>query len=294
MRTFRDYHPIVNVTYFVLVLLFSMLLMHPLCLAVSLVCSVGNALLLKGRRAMRLMVYLLPMMLISALMNLAFNHQGVTILAYLPSGNPLTLESAAFGVAAAAMLAAVICWFSCYNEVMTSDKFIYLFGRIIPSLSLVFSMALRFVPRLGTQLTAIANAQRCIGRDAASGRVVKRAKHGLGMLSILVTWSLEHAIDTADSMKSRGYGLPGRTAFSLYSFGRRDIAALACIVGLGLYVAVGALLGGISFRYFPSMDGQTGTAYAVSVAVAYLLLCCVPVILQGWEAWKWKAIKSNI
>ncbi len=30
------------------------------------------------------------------------------------------------------MLAAVVLWFGCYNEVMTSDKFIYLFGRVIP------------------------------------------------------------------------------------------------------------------------------------------------------------------
>lgn len=44
---------------------------------------------------------------------------------------PLTLESIAYGCAAAVMLVAVLFWFSCYNEVMTSDKFMYLFGRII-------------------------------------------------------------------------------------------------------------------------------------------------------------------
>ncbi len=41
-------------------------------------------------------------------------------------------------------------------------------------------------------------------------------------MSILVTWALENAIDTADSMKDRGYVLPGRTAFSIYRFDRRD------------------------------------------------------------------------
>jgi energy-coupling factor transport system permease protein len=45
------------------------------------------------------------------------------------------------------MLAAVISWFSCYNAVMTSDKFVYLFGRVIPALSLILSMTLRFVPK---------------------------------------------------------------------------------------------------------------------------------------------------
>ncbi len=51
----------------------------------------------------------------------------------------------------------VIQWFSCYNKVMTSDKFIYLFGRLIPALSLILSMALRFVPGLTGQLKVIRN-----------------------------------------------------------------------------------------------------------------------------------------
>ncbi len=66
--------------------------------------------------------------------NPAFNHEGATILAYLPSGNPLTLEFIVYGLSAAVMMASVILWFSCYNAVMTSDKFVYLFGRVIPAL----------------------------------------------------------------------------------------------------------------------------------------------------------------
>ena len=39
----------------------------------------------------------LPVLLLAALVNPAFNHAGVTILIYLPSGNPLTLESILYG-----------------------------------------------------------------------------------------------------------------------------------------------------------------------------------------------------
>ena len=39
--------------------------------------------------------------LLAAVVNPAFVHQGVTILTYLPSGNPLTLESILYGLAAA-------------------------------------------------------------------------------------------------------------------------------------------------------------------------------------------------
>ena len=134
-------------------------------------------------------------------------------MAYLPSGNPMTLESMVYGVAAACRIVSVISWFSCYNAVMTSDKFIYLFGRIIPALSLIFSMVLRFVPKFKAQITVVSNAQKCVGRDVSNGGIIQRAKHGLTILSIMVTWALENAIETADSMKSRGYGRPGGRYF---------------------------------------------------------------------------------
>ena len=178
---------------------------------------------------------MLPMLIMTALINPAFNHEGVTIIDYLPSGNPLTLESIIYGLCAAAMIVSVICHFSCYNEIMTSDKFICLFGRIIPAMSLIISMTLRFVPKFAAQLKVVTNAQRCMGRDVSEGSIIKRAKNGLNILGIMTTWSLENAIETADSMKSRGYGIPGRTAFTIFTFDKRDWKALICILVSGLY-----------------------------------------------------------
>ncbi len=295
MRVFQTYHPIVNFIYFLFVIVFSMFFMHPVCLAISLLCSVISMVLLKGKRAIRFqLLYMLPLLLFSAMINPAFNHEGLTILTYLPSDNPLTLESILYGIAAAVMLVSVISWFSCYNAVMTSDKFVYLFGRVIPSMSLIFSMVLRFVPLFQAQAKVISNAQLCVGRDISNGSVLQRAKHGLTILSILITWALENAVETADSMRSRGYGLPGRTAFSIFMFDKRDAAVLVCIVALGTYVLAGSLLGGISFRYFPSLEGAGISPYHISIFGAYFALCIMPVILELWEGRKWKAIASSI
>ena len=98
------------------------------------------------------------------------------------------------------MFVSVLLWFSCSNAVMTSDKLTYLFGRIIPSLSLIFSMVLRFVPRFKTQIQVISNAQKCIGRGVDEGSILTRAKNGIKILSMLTTWALENGITTADSM----------------------------------------------------------------------------------------------
>lgn len=162
--------------------------MHPVSLGISLGSALAYAVYLRGRKAIRFsLVFMLPMMVMAALINPAFNHEGATLLTYLPSGNPLTLESILYGLAAAAMLAAVVTWFSCYTAVMTSDKFVYLFGRLIPALSLVLSMALRFVPKFQAQFHAVSEAQRCIGRDVSDGGVIRRIRNAVTIFSIMLT-----------------------------------------------------------------------------------------------------------
>lgn len=295
MNEFKTYHPIVNFIYFAFVIGFSCVFMHPICLVISLLSGFAYSVLLKGRKAIKTnLIYMLPTLTFAAFINPAFNHEGITIISYLPSGNPLTLESVVYGLAAAIMIVSVICWFSCYTEIMTSDKFIYLFGRIIPSLSLILSMTLRFVPRFSAQLKVITNAQRCIGRDVSNGSVIQRAKHGLLILSIMTTWALENAIETADSMKSRGYGHSGRTAFSIFTFDKRDKKALLCIVILGIYTLAGKLVGGMYFRYFPSLQTGNFSMYGLSVFIAYFALCICPIIIEVYEVRKWKVIKSKI
>lgn len=295
MNEFKTYHPVVNLIYFVSIIGFSMFFMHPVCLGISLICGVIYSVILKGRKAIKLnMLYMIPMLITAALINPVFNHEGITILGYLPGGNPLTLESIVFGISASVMIAAVICWFTCFNEIMTSDKFIYLFGRVIPSLSLILSMILRFVPKFASQLKVVANAQKCIGRDVSNGSIVKRAKYGLSILSVMVTWAFENSVETADSMKSRGYGLPGRTAFSVFTFDKRDASALISILILVTYILAGAFRNAVNFRYFPSMKGAEASFFGASVFGAYFILCIIPVFVEVWEVLKWKAIKSKI
>lgn len=291
---FSSCHPALNFLYFALVIGFSMFLMHPVSLIISLGASLTYAVYLNGRRAVRFsLLVMLPMMIVAALVNPAFNHEGATLLAYLPSGNPLTLESILYGLAAAAMLAAVVTWFSCYTAVMTSDKFVYLFGRVIPALSLVLSMTLRFVPKFQAQFKVVSEAQQCVGRDVSNGSLLRRLRNAVTIFSIMLTWSLENAIETADSMKSRGYGLPGRTAFSIYRFDSRDKAVLAWLVYCGFFLCCGAAAGGFTWRYYPTMKGAPWTPMTVCFQAVYLALCLTPVALDLWSDWSWRRLRGE-
>ena len=286
-------HPAVNLLYFALVLAFSMFFLHPFFLTASLLAAILCTVRMCGgisvRRSAR---WLIPAAALAAAVNLAFTHEGATILAYLPSSNPLTLESIAYGIASAAMLSAVVLWFLCWNAVMTSDKLMYLFGRVIPALSLVLSMTLRFVPRFQAKFREVTAARHGMGLEPRGRNWLSKLKNAAAVFSIMVTWSLENAVETAESMKSRGYGLPGRTAFSLYRFDRRDRRLIVWLALCGTYTVVGWAAGGVRWRYYPTMRG-TMTPYSASVLLAYFLLCLTPVLLQRKEERAWSSTASN-
>ena len=292
--TFSRYHPIINFTYFCGVILCAMVFLHPAALAISMAGALAYALNLYGGRGLRLTaVYLLPMMIIAALVNPLFNHRGMTILGYL-RGNPITLESILYGIAVGLMFGTVILWFSCYNKVMTSDKFLYLFGKVIPAMSLIFSMVLRFVPRFQQQTMVISNGRKCIGKDVKEGTLRERIRNGVKILSVMISWSLENSIETADSMRSRGYGLPGRTTFSIYRFDTRDKTAFAVLCLLLLVVAAAGISGQTAIQYFPSIKTAGAAPVGVLGFSAYFLLCFAPVIINLLEEQRWRHLQSKI
>lgn len=297
--TFSTYHPIINFCYFAVILIISMFFNHPVILGVSLISAIIYSFVLQGwKKVLKFnFLFMLPMLIIVALINPLFNHAGVTILFYLQNGNPITLESIIYGLVMSVMLIQVMIWFSCYNIVMTSDKFIYLFGRMIPALSLIFSMVLRFVPKFKAQLKVISNGQKCIGRDISNGNILMRARHGVTILSIMVTWALENAIETADSMKARGYGLRGRTAFSLYRFDKRDKGMLAIMLSLLLLFIVGASMGHTFVQYNPTIVISGVDPMSLASFFTYLtfgVFCLIPVGVDGLSYLKWKKLEAVI
>lgn len=292
--SFSRLHPLTNLLFFIAATGFSMFLMHPVCLVISLVCALCYALFLGGKQtALFALRFLLPVALVMVLVNPLVSHRGATVLGYLPWGNPFTLESVLYGCASAALVCAVALWFSCFHRVMTSDKIVFLFGRIAPSLSLVLAMALRFVPRFLEQLREIRSARRQV---TATGRrtLLSRFKGGLRVFSVLVSRALENSVDTADAMKSRGYGLKGRTAFALFRFHRQD--ALMCLYCAALSAVVILLpsFRAVTYRYYPLLHGNFSAAVSVLFYVLYAALLTAPLLYNAWEGIRWTRSRSKI
>lgn len=289
---FAHLHPFVNFVFFAFVLLFAMFLSHPAVQIVGLLCAGWFALHCSGRKKFVHQLWMiLPVMLFAAVINPLVSHQGVTVLFYFSSGNACTLESLLYGVSAAVRLGTTLLWFIGWNAVMTSDKFVYLFGRLIPSLALTVSMGLRFVPRLIRRMREVAAAQRCLLPDER-GWLAKVRRAGR-VVSIVITWALENALDTADSMKSRGYGLPKRTAFSLYRFTMQDAACLLILLVFGGMVLAGQFTGGLYWQYYPFFEGMHNGLTVLWLA-AFALLSIFPLMFDAKEALLWRVSKSRI
>jgi len=292
---FSSYHPINNFIYYILILILSFLIKHPVCICISAVTSFAYFLYLNKKLAIKsLCIFIIPVVFLIVILNPIFNHQGMTILKYLPSNNPLTLESIIGGIAAAIILASRIIWFQTYCEIMTTDKFVYIFGKIVPPLSLVVSMCLRFVPKFKEHWNDVIDAQLNLGRDKKNGSLIQRLKLSIRILSITISWSIENAIDSASSMKSRGYGTEKRTAFSIYSFDQRDKEMIIWIIFCSVFILIGIACKGIYFRYYPNIKGVEFNAFTISYIFVYLLLCLTPLIVDVKEDIVWKHIQSKI
>lgn len=280
--SFTELHPAVTGLYFAVVIGITMCVPAPGLLAVSFVSAAAYLLRLKGRRGGRMILLgVLPAAIAAALINAAFNHEGATILCYLPDGNPLTLESVLYGLNASVMLAAAALWFGCVTAVMTSEKIVCIFGKVLPSLGLLISMMLRFLPRFTEMLRETGEARRGLGvtdRDRKGGKTTK-LRDAVGNMSAVFGRALENSADTADSMRARGWGLPGRGSFYPKRFTERDRGAAAFIAFCGFSVVSGALAGGFGFRFYPTIKASERGPLTVFFLAMFAALGFMPTVL---------------
>ena len=291
---FDSIHPIVEFAFFAFAIVLPMLLLHPVLIGISFLAALLWSLMLNGRKILNLLLkFILPVMIAVAILNPLFNHQGTTVLFYLKN-NPVTLESVGYGFVSAMMFASVILWFSCFNRIMQSDKIIYLFGTIAPSISLIITMSMRFVPLFGRQIKKITLNEKCMGNLPSKGKTMEKIRSGLNILSAMITWALESAIITSDSMRARGCGLRGRTSFSPYRFDARDIIT-GIFLALGIAAAgVSAGMKSISIRFFPSFEMNPFNIESAAFYLIYSLTLLIPIILNIREAIIWRSLKSKI
>lgn len=289
---FGRFHPTVQFVYFTSVIFFAMFIREPFFIGISLVFSVVYSVYLGGKRTWKaILAFIVPMFLLIAVINPLFNHAGMTIWFYLPDGNPFTMESLVYGIVSGGLFSGTMLWCICLRYIMTSDKVIYLFGRIAPKLGLLISMILRFIPKLSGHFREVRHARKNIGMDITDGNFKDRISNGVRIISAMLQWAMENSIDTADSLESRGYGLAGRTSFFLFKFEKRDFFILAVILVCDICVMWGYFGGILEFDYFPMISE---VKINLPLGLVYVILNVMPLGLDLTEERKWRYTELKI
>ena len=284
---FEACHPAVNFIFFAAVLYGSATFRHPVFLGIAYICAFAYSVKRCGKRAVIFNLCLLPLILVFSLYYSSYHHFGITVLGKNFVGNNMTLESAVYGLVIGLRFATMCMWLEALFRVVSSDKVVYLFGRISPLLSLFLTILLRLIPRIGRETRRINLAQKGIGRGSNQGSIFQRLVNCVSIFSTLITWMISALALESDSMRSRGSLLRGRTAYSIYRFDNRDrcfvIAMFACIT----LTAMGVILGASKMWYNPRIIWRPlNDDIGVLTAAGYFVLCMMPMGLEIWTEFR--------
>lgn len=279
---FDSYHPTINALFFAAMLAAALSFDHPVFLLIGWGCAFSYAVALEGRRALKLGLLLIPAAVLFALYYAYYHHFGLTNLAVNFIGNRITLESLCFGLVLGMKAATVILWFVCIHAVISDDKIVYLLGRAAPRASMYLAILLRTVPRIRQRFAAVEQARQSVGRGRRQGSLLRRCGNLLRELSIVITWTLDDFIGSSGSMKSRGSGLRGRTAFSIFRFDNRDRLLVIVLFALLTLLGSAVLLDQTRALYSPILLINPVTPLSCVFYAGYALLGLLPLLLQSF------------
>ena len=288
---FERCHPAVNLIYFAAVLTGTVTFQHPAFLMISFLCAFADSVKRNGWKAWMFNLCLLPLVAAFALYYSSYTHFGMTVLRQNMVGNNMTLESLVYGVVLGVIGAGVCMWFSSVFSVFTTDKVVYLFGKVSPGFSLFLAIALRMIPRIQKEAKRINMAQQGIGRGANQGNLWQRFRNSLRIFSMLITWTIDSLTIASESMCSRGSSLRRRKAFSIYRFDNRD---RLFVIGLFLCLTLtmmAVLLGQTDMVYDPKI---IWTQVNPLFCIGYGVLCLMPFGLELWTEYRFQKARRLI
>ena len=121
----------------------------------------------------------------------------------------------------------------------------------IHEISMMMSIALRFIPILMEETDKIMKAQLARGADFESGNIIKKAKSLVPLLVPLFISSFRRANDLAMAMEARCYrGGEHRTKMKPLCYKKRDVLAYICLI---IYLFASISLDIIVIRWFTLM-----------------------------------------
>lgn len=274
-------HPCVIFLYFIGVFCFGFLYTNPV-FQISLFCAVlGLNLYYNGlTKTLNTLKLCLLIGIFVLVINPLTNHRGTHILFYLLD-NPITLEAVVYSVLSMLTISTLIITFAAFNTLINSERFLFLFSKVIPKTAFITGMSLRFSDLFRKRGQEIVEVQNTRGMSLQTGRITNRVQNAGKMLEGLVSWSLEDGMEVAQVLKAKNYSVRKRSTYTLYKLTGFHI--LCCVIQIVMLLAGIILWGTGAGSYNPFVRGSTWY-YSADTWVMYILFIMflsMPVVLDG-------------
>ncbi|MGG5254339.1 energy-coupling factor transporter transmembrane component T [Neobacillus sp. SM06] len=288
---FERFHPLILFIYYGGAMILFFLLLHPLFLSIAFFLVLLLHLLRDhGRSLSQWLFFMLTTGLFLFLLNPLFNERGRHVLLTIFQ-HRFTLEAFIYGGMSALSVMGVIALFVSYNEIMTPNKLLFLFAKWLPQFAVLLMLTLRFIPLMKKRAEDITAIQKSKGIAGADGSLRKRIETGLLFLQALLVFSLEEAIQTADSMNARGYGFRKRSSYEYFVLKKADWIAGLFLVFLFIAIAYGRVNGYGYLTVYPRLENWYLTGMDLEVLIFECLYLSFPLMVNVGRRIRWRILR---
>ncbi len=202
---------------------------------------------------------IIPIIIFTAILNIFYANTGVLLLQFwkikIYSGGLLRAGYMAVRVLLLILASSVLTYTTTPNDLTDAIerllkplKYIGL-GSAVHTMSMMMTIALRFIPTLIEETDKIMNAQKARGADLESGGIVKKVKALLPILIPLLISAVRRAYELAEAMECRCYnGGKGRKRMKQLHMSAKDYFAflvatlcLALVVLSNIFLNIGVI-----------------------------------------------------
>ncbi|MDP4086496.1 MAG: energy-coupling factor transporter transmembrane component T [Bacillota bacterium] len=288
LNYFERLHPLVSFLFYTGALMIFILLFHPVYLCAGLVVVLLIHFMHDYFYGLRYWLkFMLTTALLFFLLNPLFNTRGRHLL-FLIGNHRITEEALIYGGMNALSILGIMAIFVLYNEVMTPNKLLFLFSKFLPQFAILLMLTLRFIPLMRRRLSEISAIQLSKGISISHGDLKEKLGAAMQYIQVFVTFSLEEAIQTADSMKARGYGQGRRTSYEHFSVNIRDILAILYLVILFSMIIFCRILGYGYLKVYPIMGTWQLSNLDYGILVLLILFLSFPILIEIGGMIRWR------
>lgn len=287
----QNLHPLTGVL-LVLVYMFNILFINNPVYIVIIIVSVFLLSIIDGcyKDLLLYIKLMIPIIFFIVILNPFLNHNGNTLIFGTKSlpiigSIRITVESLAYGFFMALRMIGVTVVLGFGNLIVHPDRALNFFSKYMGKSALLMSMTFRLFPSILISYNNIIQIEKMRGNDVFHKKLIKRLKNQSNIVNILFLSCLEDAVDMAESMYSRGYGVGRRSQYFYEKLSKYDKIYMLIYIIIFVLLSVLQIKGYNRFDFFPNLDNPflNLSGYSLLMIILFYMLAFID---WRWKAWK--------